>query len=48
MAGLGRFISFVCREDQVAGLLREIAYYDGVIIRKETTAEGILITTRKT
>jgi hypothetical protein len=48
MAGIGHTINFVCNEDQVIRLLREITYNDAVIINQETTAEGVFITLRKT
>ncbi|MBW2471412.1 MAG: hypothetical protein JRE18_04980 [Deltaproteobacteria bacterium] len=48
MASSGKTISFVCREDQVVKLLREITFQDGTIISRTSTEEGVFITVRKT
>jgi len=47
-AGSGQTISFVCSEDQVVKLLREITFQDGKIISRSENEEGIFITVRKT
>ena len=48
MARTGQIINFICGEEQVIRLLREITYNDGVITRQEKTHEGVHITIRKT
>lgn len=48
MARSGQTISFVCREEQVVRLLREITFQDGTIISRTTSDEGAYITVRKT
>jgi hypothetical protein len=48
MARSGQTISFVCKEEQVVRLLREITFQDGTIISRATSDEGIHITVRKT
>jgi hypothetical protein len=48
MARSGQTISFVCKEEQVVKLLREITFQDGTIISRTTSDEGVHITVRKT
>jgi len=48
MAKVGQVINFICSEEQAIRLLREITYNDGLVIRKESSAEGLRITVRKT
>jgi len=48
MAKSGQAISFVCREEQVVRLLREITFLGGTIISETTSDEGAYITVRKT
>jgi hypothetical protein len=44
----GQTFKFVCTEDQVVKLLREITFQDGMIISRSTNAAGVFITVRKT
>lgn len=48
MARSGQTISFVCREEQVVRLLREITFQGGTIISRTASDEGAYITVRKT
>jgi len=48
MAMSGQTISFVCSEEQVVRLLREITFQEGTIISRTTSDEGAYITVRKT
>jgi TusA-related sulfurtransferase len=48
IAGSGQVINFVCNDEQVIRLLREITFNDGVITKQETTEKGVSITIRKT
>ena len=48
MAGSGQTISFVCKDEQVVRLLREVTFQDGTIISRTVNDEGVLITVRKT
>ena len=48
MAKSGQTISFVCSEEQVVRLLREITFQEGTIISRTTSDEGAYITVRKT
>jgi hypothetical protein len=48
MTRAGHVINFVCNDEQIIRLLREITYNDGVITHQETTAEGVYVTIRKT
>ena len=47
-ARAGHTFNFICNEDQIFRLLREITYHDGMIVNKDTTDEGVLLTIRKT
>jgi len=47
LANSGQTINIVCKEEQVIKLLREITYYDGVIVNRDTTDKGVFITIRK-
>jgi len=44
----GHTLSFVCNEEQVVRLLREITFQDSTIISRTTSEEGVFITVRKT
>jgi len=44
----GHTISFICSEEQVVRLLREITFQDGTIISRTARDEGVSITVRKT
>lgn len=46
-AAPGQHLSFVCSEDQVVKLLREITFQDSTIISRTTKEEGVFITVRK-
>ena len=48
MAKSGQTISFVCSEEQVVRLLREITFQEGTIISRTSSDEGAYITVRKT
>jgi hypothetical protein len=48
MAKAGQTVSFVCNEEQVVRLLREITFQDSTIISRTTSEEGVFITVRKT
>lgn len=43
----GQTINFICTEEQVVKLLREITFQDGIIISRSTNKEGVIITVRK-
>lgn len=43
----GQTISFICQEEQVVRLLREITFQDGTIISRTASDEGVFITVRK-
>lgn len=43
----GQTINFICTEEQVVKLLREITFQDGMIISRSTNKEGVIITVRK-
>lgn len=47
MAGSGQTISFICDEDQIVRLLREITFHDGTIISRTTEDSTLCITVRK-
>ena len=44
----GQTVSFICNEDQVVKLLREITFHDSAIISRTTEDDKICITVRKT
>jgi hypothetical protein len=48
MAKSGQTICFICNDDQVLRLLREITFQEGTIISRKTGDEGVFITVRKT
>ena len=47
MANTGHTINIICKEEQVIKLLREITFYDGVIVNRDTTDKGVYLTIRK-
>ena len=47
-ASSGQIFSFICTEEQVVKLLREITFQDGMIISRTTNEKGVLMTVRKT
>ena len=48
MANSGHRINFICNDEQLIRLLREITFNDGLIAKQERTEEGVYITIRKT